>query len=192
MCAQSTSDLLQEMPTCRRSLASRVLRGVTSRVEVHWEEVRRLPKHLSASSLALLEQGKEGGKRLRSRSCERVLRRCRGLGRVVRGKESPLPDTFQASATLRRSRRSRGDKARPARRIYSCYARAVEDYTPSPYDTEALPLRAGDLIGVIHKVGRTATGASVSFPFFFLVSICCFPRYKSFPLYPEIMPLCLS
>ena len=24
--------------------------------------------------------------------------------------------------------------------------------TPSPYDTEALPLHAGDLIGVIHKV----------------------------------------
>ena len=188
MCAQSTSDLLQEMPTCRRSLASRVLRGVTSRVEVHWEEVRRLPKHLSASSLALLEQGKEGGKRLRSRSCERVLRRCRGLGRVVRGKESPLPDTFQASATLRRSRRSRGDKARPARRIYSCYARAVEDYTPSPYDTEALPLRAGDLIGVIHKVGRppqeqTSPTPSSSLYHLACLSFCCFPRNKSFPPY---------
>ena len=38
------------------------------------------------------------------------------------------------------------------RKSYESYARAVVDVTPSPYDTEALPLHAGDLIGVIHKV----------------------------------------
>ena len=38
------------------------------------------------------------------------------------------------------------------RRSYESYARAVVDVIPSPYDTEALPLHAGDLIGVIHKV----------------------------------------
>ena len=73
-------------------------------------------------------------RKLRSRSCERVLRKCRGLGRAVHGKvdtntntntlitvrmfssqESQEPDTFHQSATLRRSRRSRTDKARPVR-----------------------------------------------------------------------------
>ena len=137
------------------SLASRLVRSVTAKVEEQLKEVRRLPKHLSASSLLLLEQGRtvgDGVRRLRSRSCERVLRRCRGLGRVVGGKEAATQDTFQASATLRRSRRSRGDRARPARRSYQAYARATIDFTPSPYDTEALALRVGDLIGVIHKV----------------------------------------
>ena len=38
------------------------------------------------------------------------------------------------------------------RKSYESYARAVVDVTPSPYDTEALPIQAGDLIGVIHKV----------------------------------------
>jgi len=137
--------------TGRMSLASRVLQGVTSRVESatrgQWDELRRLPKQLSSSSIAI---GSEVRK-LRSRSCERVLRKCRGLGRAVHGKEGQEPDTFQQSATLRRSRRCRTDKARPVRKSYESYARAVVDVTPSPYDTEALPLHAGDLIGVIHK-----------------------------------------
>lgn len=139
------------MSDSRRSLASRVLQGVTSRVEsatrVQWEELRRLPKQISSSSITI---GSEVRK-LRSRSCERVLRKCRGLGRAVHGKEGQEPDTFQQSATLRRSRRCRTDKARPVRKSYESYARAVVDVTPSPYDTEALPLHAGDLIGVIHK-----------------------------------------
>ena len=44
------------------------------------------------------------------------------------------------------------DKKIHFRKSYESYARAVVDVTPSPYDTEALPLHAGDLIGVIHKV----------------------------------------
>ena len=37
--------------------------------------------------------------------------------------------------------------------VLACHwFRAVVDVIPSPYDTEALPLHAGDLIGVIHKV----------------------------------------
>jgi len=135
----------------RMSLASRVLQGVTSRMEsatrVQWDELRRLPKQLSSSSISI---GSEVRK-LRSRSCERVLRKCRGLGRAVHGKESQELDTFHQSATLRRSRRCRTDKARPVRKSYESYARAVVDVTPSPYDTEALPLHTGDLIGVIHK-----------------------------------------
>ena len=131
------------------------VQGVTSRVDkatkVQWEELRRLPKHLSSSSVTIgsevickktLKKMKMSGcpqvRKLRSRSCERVLRKCRGLGRAVHGKvdtntntntntntlvtwkmffsqESQEPDTFQQSATLRRSRRSRTDKARPVR-----------------------------------------------------------------------------
>ena len=43
--------------TGRMSLASRVLQGVTSRVESatrgQWDELRRLPKQLSSSSIAI-------------------------------------------------------------------------------------------------------------------------------------------
>ena len=45
------------MSDSRRSLASRVLQGVTSRVEsatrVQWEELRRLAKQLLSSSLTI-------------------------------------------------------------------------------------------------------------------------------------------
>ena len=45
------------MSEYRRSLASRVLQGVTSRVEsatrVQWEELRRLPKQISSSSITI-------------------------------------------------------------------------------------------------------------------------------------------
>ena len=54
------------MSDCRRSLASRVLQGVTSNkvlqgvtsrvdkaTKVQWEELRRLPKHLSSSSVTI-------------------------------------------------------------------------------------------------------------------------------------------
>ena len=54
------------------------------------------------------------------------------------------------------------------RKSYESYARAVVDVTPSPYDTEALPLHAGDLIGVIHKVNTVKmdvlTAKLVRFP----------------------------
>ena len=90
---------------------------MTSRVEsatrVQWEELRRLPKQISSSSITIgsevifilililhknyiLHRGEhdENGfrvfdakvRKLRSRSCERVLRKCRGLGRAVHGK----------------------------------------------------------------------------------------------------------
>ena len=46
-----------KMSECRRSLASRVLQGVTMRVEsatrVQWDELRRLPKQFSSSSIAI-------------------------------------------------------------------------------------------------------------------------------------------
>ena len=92
-------------------------------------------------------------KRIRSKSCERVFQRCKkGLDKVVK-KEDPVPvDYFQhSSATLRQSRRTRTRKARPSKRTYTRYARAVMDVNPSPYDTEALTLRVGDLIGIISQ-----------------------------------------
>ena len=52
---------------------------------------------------------------------------------------------------MRQSRRSRTRKAKPTKKSYSKYARAVVDVTPSPYDTEALSLRVGDLIGIISQ-----------------------------------------
>ena len=43
--------------------------------------------------------------------------------------------------------------------------------TPSPYDTEALPLHAGDLIGVIHKVNtvKMKTTATENFKITFFL-----------------------
>ena len=92
-------------------------------------------------------------KLLRSKSCERVLQRCRkGFERVTKlKKESQPEDHFYHTATLRQSRRSRSKKAKPSVTTYSQYARAVCDVTPSPYDTEALHLHVGDLIGIISK-----------------------------------------
>lgn len=92
-------------------------------------------------------------KLLRSKSCERVLQRCRaGLERVRKVKKESQPeDHFYHNATLRQSRRSRSKKAVPSVTTYSQYARAVCDVTPSPYDTEALHLHVGDLIGIISK-----------------------------------------
>ena len=92
-------------------------------------------------------------KLLRSKSCERVLQRCRkGFERVTKlKKESQPEDHFYHTATLRQSRRSRTKKAKPSVTTYSQYARAVCDVTPSPYDTEALHLHVGDLIGIISK-----------------------------------------
>ena len=91
-------------------------------------------------------------KRIRSKSCERVYQRCKkGFDKVVK-KEVPVPvDYFEHSATLRQSRRTRTRKARPRKRTYTKYARAVMDVNPSPYDTEALSLRVGDLIGIISQ-----------------------------------------
>merc|ERR1719348_283912 len=90
-------------------------------------------------------------KKLRSKSCERVFQRCRkGFDRAV-GKEEQPVENFQYSATLRQSRRCRTKKAKPSKRNYSKYARAITDVTPSPYDSEALSLRVGDLIGVISQ-----------------------------------------
>ena len=90
-------------------------------------------------------------KLLRSKSCERVLSRCRrGFERVMK-KEAQPEDHFYHSATLRQSRRSRSKKAKPSVTTYSTYARAVSDVTPSPYDTEALQLHVGDLIGIISQ-----------------------------------------
>ena len=90
-------------------------------------------------------------KRIRSKSCERVFQRARkGFDKVVKKEEEP-EDYFQHSATLRQSRRTRTRKARPSKRTYTRYARAVMDVNPSPYDTEALTLRVGDLIGIISQ-----------------------------------------
>ena len=66
-------------------------------------------------------------------------------------KEEEPVDYFQHSATLRQSRRTRTRKAKPSKRTYTRYARAVTDVNPSPYDTEALTLRVGDLIGIISQ-----------------------------------------
>ena len=95
-------------------------------------------------------------KLLRSKSCERVLQRCRaGLERAQRvtklKKEAQPEDHFYHNATLRQSRRSRSKKAVPSVTTYSQYARAICDVTPSPYDTEALHLHVGDLVGIISK-----------------------------------------
>ena len=92
-------------------------------------------------------------KLLRSKSCERVLQRCRkGLERVTKQKKEAQPeDHFYHNATLRQSRRSRSKKAVPSVTTYSQYARAICDVTPSPYDTEALHLHVGDLVGIISK-----------------------------------------
>ena len=90
-------------------------------------------------------------RRLRSKSCERVFQRCRrGLDKVVK-KEQPQENTFHHNATLRQSRRCRTKKAKPTKTSYKTYARATVDVTPSPYDTEALSLRVGDMIGVISQ-----------------------------------------
>ena len=90
---------------------------------------------------------------LRSKSCERVLQRCRkGFERVTKLKKETQPeDHFYHTATLRQSRRSRSKKAVPSVTTYSQYARAIVDVTPSPYDTEALHLHVGDLVGIISK-----------------------------------------
>jgi len=89
--------------------------------------------------------------RLRSKSCERVLQRCRsGLEKVVKKDPQP-PDYFHQNATLRRSRRIASRKAKPCSQLYDSYARAIVNYTPSPYDVDGLPLCVGDLIGLINR-----------------------------------------
>ena len=90
-------------------------------------------------------------KLLRSKSCERVLQRCRRGFERVKKKEDQPEDHFYHSTTLRQSRRCRSKKAKPSVTTYSQYARVVSDVTPSPYDTEALHLHVGDLIGIISK-----------------------------------------
>ena len=90
-------------------------------------------------------------RKLRSKSCERVLQRCRsGLEKVVRKDPQPA-DYFHQNATLRRSRRSAKKKAKPCSKLYDSYARAIVNYTPSPYDEDGLALCVGDLIGVINR-----------------------------------------
>ena len=90
-------------------------------------------------------------RKLRSKSCERVLQRCRtGLEKVVKKDPQP-PDYFHQQATLRRSRRSGKNKAKPCKRVYDSYARAVVNYTPSPYEEDGLALCVGDLVGVITR-----------------------------------------
>ena len=87
--------------------------------------------------------------RLRSKSCERVLASCRAaarsLGRTVSKEPEPQPAGQFGQARLRQSRRRPG-RARPAQ----CYARALNDVTPSPYGDD-LALRTGDLVGVINR-----------------------------------------
>ena len=106
------------------------------------------------STRSLRERARTFGsdiKRMRSKSCERVLQRCRrSLEKVVRKDPQPA-DYFHQNATLRRSRRSAKTKAKPCRQSYDSYARAIVNSTPSPYDTDGLPLRVGDLIGVISR-----------------------------------------
>ena len=58
---------------------------------------------------------------------------------------------MKINSIFRQSRRKRTRAARPSRSSYSVMARATADVTPSPYDTEALSLRAGDLVGVISQ-----------------------------------------
>ena len=137
-----------------------------------WDDVKealqnitkRLPKQISSPSLSLdglvtakesltlslpsPQRLKDGVKtlrkemrKMRSKSCERVMQRI--------SRSSPQPEeTFQQGVTLRRSRRCGKTRAKPSSSGYSCYARALVNHTPSPYDEEWLPLTIGDLIGV--------------------------------------------
>ena len=100
-------------------------------------------------------------RKLRSKSCERVLQRCRsGLERVVRKDPQPA-DYFHQNATLRRSRRSAKKKAKPCSKLYDSYARAIVNYTPSPYDEDALTLCVGDLIGGDQQAPEWDVGGGV-------------------------------
>ena len=119
------------------------------------DKIRERVKSFGSDKEKIRERVKSIGsdfKRIRSKSCERVFQRCRkGLDRVVRKEEQQAVVPFQHSATLRQSRRTRTRKARPRKRTYASYARAVADVNPSPYDTDALTLRVGDMIGIISQ-----------------------------------------
>jgi len=95
--------------------------------------------------------------RLRSKSCDRILKRARRRsGRLTPPNVVHAPmdeDYFKINSTLRRSRRDEEWGLRRRRHAggYVGTARAKVDCVPSPYDTEALPFKAGDMIRIIRR-----------------------------------------